>query len=70
MKWQAIYCASEWGPCFDDGIGVHDNCNTNTRSWTRFGNAYTNDTALDDKTVFTGSFNFQVKEIEVFEITE
>jgi hypothetical protein len=30
---------------------------------------YTSDTGLDGKIVFTGSKNFQVREIEVFEIT-
>jgi hypothetical protein len=39
-------------------------------SWTSLGRAYTNDTGLDGKTVFTGSQCFQVREIEVFEITD
>jgi hypothetical protein len=69
MKWQAIYCASECGPSFWD-IRVRHNCNRNTRScsW-QFGESYTNDTGLAGETFFTGSRNFQVKEIEVFEIT-
>jgi hypothetical protein len=66
----AIHCRSNWGPIFLD-IDVHDNCNTDTNSSTfGFGYAYTNDTGLDGKTFFTGSHGFQVKEIEVFEITE
>jgi hypothetical protein len=63
----AIYCNSEWGPTFRD-IGVFDDCNANTDSGTSLGYTYINDTGLDAKIVFTGSFHFQVKEIEVFEI--
>jgi hypothetical protein len=64
-KSQAIWCDSEWGPCFGD-IGVSDN----SSGATSLGIAYTNDTGLDAMTVFTGSYNFQVKEIEVFELPE
>jgi hypothetical protein len=68
-KHQAIWCQSGCGPCFG-GLFVSDNCNANTKSFTSLGtNAYTNDTGLDEGIVFTGSRNFQVKEIEVFEIT-
>jgi hypothetical protein len=57
------------GPSFCD-IGVSNNCNTNTNSSTEyFGTRYTNDTGLNGNTFFTGSGRFQVKEIEVFEIT-
>jgi hypothetical protein len=70
MKQRAIECDSRCGPHFRD-IGVSDNCNANTRSWADLGfNTYNNDTGLDDKTVFAGSENFKVKEIEVFEITD
>jgi hypothetical protein len=68
-KHRAIYCGSGWGPCFHD-MCVSDDCNTNIRSYTYLGLTYTNDTGLDGKTVFTGSMYFQVKEIEVFEITD
>jgi hypothetical protein len=66
-KHLAIYCDSKWSPHFRD-IGVSDDCNTNTESWTSLGETYTNDTGLDEDIVFTGSENFQVTEIEVFEI--
>jgi hypothetical protein len=70
MKNGAIYCDSRQGPCFGDGdIDVGDNCNANTDSQTFLGYCYTNDTKLDAKTFFTGSERFQVKEIEVFEIS-
>jgi hypothetical protein len=66
---EAIQCWFAWGPNFCD-IGVYDNCNANTDSYTsHFGDHYTNDTGLDGKTFFTGSGGFRVKEIEVFEIT-
>jgi hypothetical protein len=66
----AIAISSSCGPHFQD-ICVRDNCNANTDSWTAdFGHSYRNDTALDEDTLFTGSPNFTVKEIEVFEITD
>jgi hypothetical protein len=71
-KWAAIYCNSEYGPGFGGFIGdirVSDDCNANTDSGTSLGYAYTNDTGLGRHIVFTGSVYFQVKEIEVFEIT-
>jgi hypothetical protein len=68
-KQRAIFCDSEWGPCFS-AISVSDNCNANTDNFTVLGITYTNDTGLNGNKVFTGSFYFQVKEIEVFEITD
>jgi hypothetical protein len=74
-KDQAIYCNSWDGPRFGGGmmggadICVRDNCNAKTNSATSLGNGYTNDTGVDGETFFTGSYQFQVKEIEVFEIT-
>jgi hypothetical protein len=68
-KDEAIWCNSDCGPYFCD-IGVHDKCNANTESFTsQFGHSYTNDTGLDGQTFFTGSKYFQVKEIEIFEIS-
>jgi hypothetical protein len=69
MKHRAIGCDSQQGPCFY-GIGVSDNCNANTGSFTNLGLAYTNDTGLADTKFFTGSGCFKVKEIEVIEVTE
>jgi hypothetical protein len=69
-KDQAVDCHSDWGPVFYD-IGVFENCNENTNSHSLgFGRRYTNDTGLDGKTFFTGSYNFQAKEIEVFGISK
>jgi hypothetical protein len=72
MKWRAIVCNSRCGPDFCN-IGVSDNCNTNTNSCACFNgfiDSYINDTGLNGKTIFADLKNFQVKEIEVFEITE
>jgi hypothetical protein len=72
-KHQAIVCYSGYGPCFGYGppnICIYDDCNANTLSRTSLGLTYTNDTGLNNDIVFTGSYSFQVKEIEVFEITE
>jgi hypothetical protein len=66
---KAIWCESSWGPHFVD-IGVSDDHDANTASWSDLGDAYVNDTALDGETVLTGSECFKVKEIEVFEITD
>jgi hypothetical protein len=69
-KNEAICCDSSYGPHFCD-IGVSDNCDANTRSFTySFGRCYVNDTDLDGQTFFTGSGKFTAKEIEVFEITD
>jgi hypothetical protein len=66
---EAIACDSNRGPDFD-GLVVSDSRNANTRSCTWLGNVYANDTELDGSTVFTGSWNFQAKKIEVVDITE
>jgi hypothetical protein len=56
---------------FGYDIQVSDSCDSNTMSYGyQFGMSCTNDTGLDGKTFLTGSTHFQVKEIEVFEITE
>jgi hypothetical protein len=67
-KDEAICCDSNRGPDFSD-MTIEDNCNANPESFTYLGDRYTNDTGLNGKTFFTGSDEFQVKEIEVFEIT-
>jgi uncharacterized protein YdcH (DUF465 family) len=67
-KWRAIICWDKWGPSFG-GLCVHDNCNANIDSHTILGGIYTNDTGLAWKIVCTGSENFKVTEIAVFETT-
>jgi hypothetical protein len=68
-KDEAICCDSEDGPHFCD-IQIKDHCNANTSAIWNFSNCYTNDTGLNRRTFFTGSMLFQVKKIEVFEITD
>jgi hypothetical protein len=58
-KQQATLCRSDWRSVFGDDITVEDNRNTNIQRSTYLGIYLTND-----------SPNFQVKEIEVFEITD
>jgi hypothetical protein len=66
----AICCSRDNGPSFCD-IGVSDDCDENTNSYTSyFGDSYVNDTGVDGTKFFTGSETFQVKEIEVLEITD
>jgi hypothetical protein len=67
-KDDAICCDARCGPNFRD-IWVCDGCNARNRSFSTLGRYDVNDTGLDEKTVFTGSLDFTVKEIEVFEIT-
>jgi hypothetical protein len=68
---KAIYCWPSCGPTFGNGcdIAVSNNCDQNTSSYTSLGRSYTNDTGIDGKQVFTGEYNFQVKEIEIFTVS-
>jgi hypothetical protein len=67
-KDEAIRCLFNYGPCLSD-IWVCGNCNAKAGSGSSLGISYTNNTGLYGVTFFTGSSYFQVKEIEVFEIT-
>jgi predicted nucleic acid-binding Zn-ribbon protein len=67
-KDSAIFCDSDCGPSFFD-VHVLDDCNTRASSSALFGDSYINNTGLDGQTFFTGSMQFQVKEIEIFDIT-
>jgi hypothetical protein len=49
---------------------VSDDCSATTDCWPWLGRGYTSDTKLAGEVVFTGSFKFQVKEIEVFGMAE
>jgi hypothetical protein len=67
----AIGCYSSYGPYFpsNQDMVMYENCNTSTSNFTNLGGSYVNDTGIDGKLVFTGEYNFTVKEIEVFTIT-
>jgi hypothetical protein len=71
-KHRAICCDSKQGPRFGYGsdIRVDGNSTANTMGYTDLDHSYTNDTGLSGEMVLTGSGYFQVKEVEVFEITE
>jgi hypothetical protein len=64
----AIRCYSSFGPTFGNNYDIYvaNGCNENTSSYTNLGSAFTNDTGIDGSQVFTGEYNFTVKEIEVF----
>jgi fructose-specific component phosphotransferase system IIB-like protein len=49
-------------------IYVCGGCNVNASCYTNLGGSYANDTGLDGKQVFTGEYQFTVKEIEVFAV--
>jgi hypothetical protein len=71
-QYWAINCHSTAGPGFGgNDISIGDNCNANTdgtTNTTSLGYSYGNDSGLHGVTVLTGSMEFQVAEIEVFEI--
>jgi hypothetical protein len=69
-KNSAIACRSGLGPEFWDDIAIQTRCNRNANSYTNLGSSYITDTGMDGRIVLTGSKNFQVQEIETFEITD
>jgi hypothetical protein len=70
----AIADHGSYGPSFGYGyvIYVCDECNfsksVSADCYTNLANNFVNDTGIPGKAVFTGSYNFTVKEIEVFEV--
>jgi hypothetical protein len=69
----SMYAYPEYGPTFGGGYDIYvcNNCNASSSSYTTyFGHTYNNDTGLNGTTFFTGSPNFTVREIEVFELTD
>jgi hypothetical protein len=66
----AILCHSSYGPSFGSNpdIYVANGCHGNMSSYTSLGGAFANDTGINAQQVFTGEYNFTVKEIEVFVI--
>jgi hypothetical protein len=73
MKQEEVFSFSEFCPAIGDNptdLIVSDDCNANTHSFHSVGLTYTNCIGLNGRIVLTASGHFQVKEIEVFEITE
>jgi hypothetical protein len=74
-KGKAIFCYAGWGPTFGEyDVWIDDSCNRSTRfgqganKCGDFGSTYTSPPEFDAKTFLTGSTDFQVVEIEVFEL--
>jgi hypothetical protein len=71
-KAQAIFCAEGTGASFSfEDLSVSEKSDENTESTTcSVGVVYLKDTELKGERVFMGSEHFQVKEIEVFQLTD
>jgi hypothetical protein len=70
---QAHYAIRDYashGPTFSGNSDLHvcDQCQSSTNSFSHIGTGYINDTGIAGTEVLTGSYNFTVKEIEVFEV--
>jgi hypothetical protein len=65
-----IYPNGAYGPTFGHGHDLHvcDECHSSTGSYARPGYAYADDSGISEFLVFTGTQNFTVEEIEVFEV--
>jgi len=65
---QAIYRSPSYGPVFGwFDFYISDNANSNTRSYTYFGNSYSVPSGVQDrKTILAGTHNFTPDEVEVF----
>jgi hypothetical protein len=72
----SIYCNSYYGPTWGGGydLYVSNNCNQNASSYSNLGFTYRHPNLVygsnEATTFLTGSFNFQVEEIEVFQKLE
>jgi hypothetical protein len=66
---RAISAERDYGPIFGLGhtIRVCHNSSTTNNNYTDL-TGYVNDTGLDSKVVFTGEYNFTVKEMEIFQV--
>ena len=69
----AIYRYPSYGPTFGGGhdIHIHDNANSNTGSYTDFGqhNDYSVPSGVKDQyTILAGTGNFSPDEVEVFHL--
>ena len=65
----AIYRYSRYGPMFGAGhdLYIANNANSNTNSFTSFGNSYSVPSGVQDKaTILAGTRHFTPDEVEVF----
>jgi hypothetical protein len=68
----AITCYANYGPYFGNSndLYIADNCNQNLNNASNLGVNFTNNTGQPGHLFLTGANNFQVKEIEVFQIIQ
>jgi len=67
QKQYAIYASSGYGPTFGGhDLYVCDNCDASKGSYANFGHSY--DTKGRGRDELTGTYNFTVKEIEVYQV--
>jgi hypothetical protein len=66
--WDHPSCGPTFGGNHD--LCICNDCNTQKTSYSNLGGTYTNDTGLAGSAVLTGSRNFLVREIEVFEVKQ
>ena len=69
MSYYAIYRSSSYGPTFGGGhdIVIKDNANSNTNSYTNFGQSYSLPSGIKDRiTILAGTYKFTPDEVEVF----
>lgn len=66
----AIYCSPAYGPIFGAGHDIHieDNANVSKSNYVSFDSYEQPVDRAGDDCILTDSHNFQVKEIEVFQI--
>jgi len=65
----AIERTTSHGPAFGGGhdICINNNANSNTNSYTNFGDSYSVPSGVQDrKTILAGSYKFTPDEVEVF----
>jgi hypothetical protein len=66
-----IYCHTSYGPYMgNEDLIVANQCNQNTSSYSILGNSYQNNTPFNGNAVLSNSQNFQVAEIEVYQVFE
>ena len=68
----SIYSHSSNGPTFGGGCDfiIYNDCNLNNSCYSNFGHSYSKEEIQDPKTYLAGAYNFTVKRIEVYQVTD
>jgi hypothetical protein len=68
----AIWDNGSYGSTFGNGFDLHisEQCQSSTRSYSKLGSGYINDTRIAGNQVLAGAQQFAVEEIEVFEVIQ